>query len=204
MELPSQMNEEFAYHPAVLRRSSRHIRTGEPIPYALIAKLRGARVHMVASALLRQLYFSVTDLALHSAGGLAASNASSSHACGFDPFVVQRGVASSGYTTMPPLPEDRFLCSFDHIMSGGYAAGYFSYKWAEVLAADAFAAFEEAGLTAERASDDALRQPSVREVGRRYRETVLAMGGAQHPSEVFRSFRGRDPQIGPLLKSCGL
>ena len=98
-------------------------------------------------------------------------------------------------TVMPPLPEDRFLCGFSHIFAGGYAAGYYSYKWAEVLSADAFAAFEEAGLDDEEA---------VREVGRRFRDTVLALGGGTHPSEVFRMFRGRDPSPEPLLRHSGL
>jgi oligopeptidase A len=92
---------------------------------------------------------------------------------------------------IPPLPEDAFLCSFSHIFAGGYACGYYSYKWAEVLSADAFAAFEEAGLENEEA---------MASVGRRFRDTVLALGGSQHPLEVFKAFRGREPDTEPLLK----
>ena len=91
--------------------------------------------------------------------------------------------------------EDRFLCSFGHIFAGGYSAGYYSYKWAEVMSADAFAAFEEAGLDDEKA---------VMETGRRFRETVLSMGGGKHPSEVFKAFRGRDPSPDALLRHSGL
>ena len=96
---------------------------------------------------------------------------------------------------MQPIPEDNFLCAFGHIFAGGYAAGYYSYKWAEVLSADAFAAFEEAGLSDEDA---------VKSVGKRFRETVLSLGGSLHPMEVFQSFRGREPQTEPLLRHSGL
>ena len=96
---------------------------------------------------------------------------------------------------LPPLDDDRFLCAFSHIFAGGYSAGYYSYKWAEVLSADAFAAFEEVGLENEEA---------VRETGRRFRKTVLALGGGRHPSDVFRDFRGRDPSPDALLKHSGL
>merc|ERR1719440_1961129 len=110
------------------------------------------------------------------------------------PFEVQREVAQK-YTVIPPLETDRFLCGFGHIFAGGYSAGYYSYKWAEVLSADAFAAFEEVGLDNEE---------GVREVGRKFRSTVLAMGGGTHPSEVFRAFRGRDPSPEALLRHSGL
>jgi oligopeptidase A len=98
-------------------------------------------------------------------------------------------------TVLPPLEDDRLLCSFGHIFGGGYAAGYYSYKWAEVLSADAFAAFEEAGLGDE---------SRIREVGARFRETVLALGGSRHPMEVFVAFRGRDPSTDALLRHAGL
>ena len=109
-------------------------------------------------------------------------------------FDVQRRVAART-TVLPPLPEDRFLCSFTHIFAGGYAAGYYSYKWAEVLSADAFAAFEEAGLEDPRA---------VAATGRRFRDTVLALGGSRHPMDVFKAFRGREPSTAALLRQAGL
>jgi oligopeptidase A len=96
---------------------------------------------------------------------------------------------------MQPLPEDRFLCSFGHIFAGGYSAGYYSYKWAEVLSADAFAAFEEAGL------DD---EAAVAAMGLKFRETVLALGGSRPPGEVFEAFRGRAPSPEALLRHAGL
>ena len=98
-------------------------------------------------------------------------------------------------SVLPMLSEDRFLCAFSHIFAGGYAAGYYSYKWAEVLSADAFSAFEEAGL------DNAT---AVRETGRRFRHTVLALGGSRHPMEIFREFRGREPSAESLLRHNGL
>jgi oligopeptidase A len=96
---------------------------------------------------------------------------------------------------LPPLPEDAFLCSFSHIFAGGYAAGYYSYKWAEVLSADAFAAFEESGLEDEGA---------IAATGQRFRETVLALGGSQHPMDIFKAFRGREPNTEALLRHSGL
>ena len=94
-----------------------------------------------------------------------------------------------------PYEHERFLCSFTHIFSGGYSAGYYSYKWAEVLSADAFAAFEEAGLDNEDA---------VKKLGRKYRDTVLSLGGSKHPIEVYRMFRGRDASTEALLRHSGL
>ena len=98
-------------------------------------------------------------------------------------------------TVIEPLPEDRFLCSFSHIFAGGYAAGYYSYKWAEVLSADAFGAFKDAGLD---------EPTAVLATGRKFRSTVLSLGGSRHPMEVFKEFRGREPSTRPLLEQTGL
>jgi oligopeptidase A len=135
--------------------------------------------------MLRQIYFSTIDLKLHHDWAPES---------GETVFDVQRRVAETT-TVMRPLPEDRFLCSFGHIFAGGYAAGYYSYKWAEVLSADAFSAFEEAGLDAGAAR---------KETGARFRDTVLAQGGARPPMEVFKSFRGREPSTAALLRHQGL
>ena len=99
------------------------------------------------------------------------------------------------FAVMKPLPEDRFLCSFSHIFAGGYSAGYYSYKWAEVLSCDAFSKFEEAGL------DD---EAALAKTGREFRDTVLALGGSRHPLQVFEAFRGRPQSTEPLLKQYGL
>ena len=185
VELPSQFMENWCYHEETLLGLSKHVETGETLSLELFEKIKAARNFRAASQMLRQLYFSSMDLALH-AKDLASA--------GEDIFSVQRRIAETT-TVMPPLPEDRFLCSFGHIFAGGYAAGYYSYKWAEVLSADAFSAFEEAGL------EDA---SAVAETGRRFRDTVLSLGGGTSPMEVFAAFRGREPTPDALLRHSGL
>jgi oligopeptidase A len=185
VELPSQFMENWCYHRETLVGLSKHLETGEPLPDALFDKIHAARTYRAGTQMLRQIYFASMDLALHQES-LAKSGESI--------FDVQRRI-SERTTVMPPLDEDRFLCSFGHIFAGGYAAGYYSYKWAEVLSADAFAAFEEAGL------DD---PSAVETTGQRFCETVLALGGGAPPSEVFEAFRGRAPRPDALLRHSGL
>jgi oligopeptidase A len=185
VELPSQFMENWCYHRPTLMGLTSHVDTGEPLPDEMFENIRRARTFRAGSDMLRQLYFAGVDLALHHAYDPAS---------GESPFDLQRRIARTT-TVLPPIPEDRFLCSFTHIFAGGYAAGYYSYKWAEVLSADAFAAFEEAGL-----DDDA----AVAATGRRFRDTVLALGGSRHPLEVFRDFRGREPSTDALLRHAGL
>lgn len=185
VELPSQFMENWCYDKQTLHGFARHYQTGEVIPDELFEKVKAAKNFNAGLAMMRQLYFGVMDLRLHSTYDPAGDQS---------PFDVQRSVASV-YSVMPPLNEDRFLCSFSHIFAGGYAAGYYSYKWAEVMSADAFSAFEEAGLDNDTA---------VRETGRRFRETVLSLGGGKHPGEVFRLFRGKDPSPDALLRHSGL
>jgi oligopeptidase A len=181
VELPSQFMENWCYHRPTLLGMARHIDSGAPLPDELFEKIVRSRTYRAGSMTLRQVYFATLDLELHR-GPVDDARA------------VQDRVAAEN-TVLLPLPEDRFLCGFSHIFAGGYAAGYYSYKWAEVLSADAFAAFEEAGL------DEA---NAVATTGRRFRDTVLALGGARHPLEVFREFRGREPEVGPLLRHSGL
>ena len=157
-------------------------RTGIVVPPELKAKVRAAKNFRAATACRRQLAFAKVDLLLHSSGEGTAS-----------PFACQR--SAFDHFGLPMIEEDRFLCAFTHIFAGGYAAGYYGYKWAEVMSADCFGAFEEAGL-----SDDG----AMREVGRRYRETVLALGGSRSALDVFRAFRGRDPEISALLRQQNL
>ena len=185
VELPSQFMENWCYHRDTLVGMAKHYQTGEPLPEHYYQKLLAARTYMRGSEILRQLHFSFLDLELHhryQPGG------------GETPHQIRDRLAKTT-TVMPPLPEDAFLCSFGHIFSGGYAAGYYSYKWAEVLSADAFAAFEEAGLEDEEA---------IASVGKRFRDTVLALGGSVEPMEVFKAFRGREPNTEPLLRHSGL
>lgn len=186
VELPSQFMENWLYHKATVDSFAVHYETGEPLPADVFEKIKGSRVFMAGSFMMRQLQFGALDLELHAR--FAAETPTES------PFDVQTRMAAK-YAVMPPLDEDRFLCSFAHIFAGGYAAGYYSYKWAEVLSADAFAAFEEAGL-----EDPA----ALAATGRRYRETILGCGGSRHPSEVYRDFRGKDANVNALLRHNGL
>ena len=185
IELPSQFMENWCYHRETLMGMSAHVETGEPLPEELYRKLCAARTYRAGSLMLRQLYFACLDIALHHHFDPQGSET---------PFDVQQRVAALT-TVLPPLSEDRFLCSFGHIFAGGYAAGYYSYKWAEVLSADAFAAFEEAGL------DNTV---ALTATGRRYRNSILALGGSRPPMEVFRAFRGREPSTAALLRHSGL
>ena len=188
VELPSQFMENWCYDEATVYGSglAKHYETGEPLPRELFKKLCEQKTFQAGMVMSRQLYFGALDMELHHRYDPADATQT--------PFDVQRRLAAT-MTVLPPLEEDRFLCSFGHIFAGGYAAGYYSYKWAEVLSADAFAAFEEVGLDNEE---------EVRAVGRRFRDTVLSLGGGQHPSKVFRAFRGRDPSPEALLKHNGL
>ena len=187
VELPSQFMENFCYDEPTLYGMAKHYETGAPLPRALYEKLCEQKTYQAGLGMVRQLYFGALDMELH-------HRYDPTDAAGPTPFDVYQRMAAK-FAVLPPLPEDRFLCGFGHIFAGGYAAGYYSYKWAEVLSADAFAAFEEAGLD----DDDA-----VRAVGRKFRDTVLALGGGTHPSEVFRAFRGRDPSPDALLRHSGL
>ncbi|MBD2429996.1 MULTISPECIES: M3 family metallopeptidase [Fischerella] len=185
VELPSQFMENWCYDRATLFGMARHYETGEPLPEHYYQKLLAAKNYMSGSATLRQLHFSLLDIELHHRYRPGGDET---------PKQVRDRIAKTT-TVIPPLPEDAFLCAFAHIFAGGYAAGYYSYKWAEVLSADAFAAFEEVGLEDEQA---------VKATGKRYRDTVLALGGSKHPMEVFKSFRGREPSTEALLRHNGL
>ncbi|MGZ0166813.1 MAG: M3 family metallopeptidase [Planctomycetales bacterium] len=190
VELPSQFMENWCYHRPTVASISGHYETGEPLPDDLFEKLKASRTFRAGSTTLRQLTFGMTDMLLHGGFKPPAEGDTSSETV----FDVQSKVVEKT-SVLPMLEEDRMLCSFSHIFSGGYAAGYYSYKWAEVLSADAFSAFEEAGLDNEEA---------VAKVGRRFRETVLSLGGSRHPMDVFREFRGREPDPAPLLRHSGL
>lgn len=186
VELPSQFMENWCYHRDTLLTLARHVDTGAPLPEDLYQKIIAARTFMTGSAILRQVRFGWTDLELHHRYQPGDSRETVAD-------VNQRIAAQS--SILKPLPEDGFLCAFTHIFAGGYAAGYYSYFWAEVLSADAFAAFEEAGLDNEAA---------IQATGHRFRDTVLSLGGGRHPMEVFKAFRGREPSTQALLRHRGL
>ncbi|MDY0275540.1 MAG: M3 family metallopeptidase [Desulfomicrobium sp.] len=180
VELSSQFMENWCYEKDILARLARHYQTHEPMPPQMQDQLLQARNFRAGSNALRQISFALIDLALHTADP---------H--NLDPVALAHHI-SQEILPMPPLPEDRFLCSFTHIFAGGYAAGYYSYKWAEVLSADAFALFMENN------KDQRHLQ------GRRFRNTVLALGGSRHPMEIFKLFRGRNPDPNALLRQEGL
>lgn len=185
VELPSQFMENWAYERTTLYSFAKHYETAEPLPEELYNRLKAAKTFRSGTMMLRQIHFSSIDLELH---------ARFTPGQGESVFDRDRAVAARTMV-MPPFPQDRFLCSFSHIFAGGYSAGYYSYKWAEVLSADAFGAFEESGLEAE---------DSVVANGRRFRDTVLALGGSTAPAEVFKMFRGREPSTQALLRHNGL
>ncbi len=147
----------------------------------------------ILMAMMRQLHFATLDLELHTQ--YKAQTSAATAAAGQESiFDVDRRMAQKT-CLIPPIPEDRFLCGFSHIFGGGYAAGYYSYKYSELYSADAYAALEEQAGSAE----------SRQRIGRKYRDTVLAYGGATDPKEVWKEFRGRDGvQVDALLRHSGL
>ena len=185
VELPSQFMENWCIDHATLMGMARHWQTNEPLPEDEFQKLRKSRTFNAGLATLRQVHFALSDLRLHSRW---------TPELGITPDALRRDVATTT-TVMEPIPEDQFLCAFGHIFAGGYSAGYYSYKWAEVLSADAFAAFEDAGLDNEQ---------KVQSTGALFRDTVLSLGGSRSPSEVFEAFRGRPASTEALIRHSGL
>lgn len=180
VELPSQFMENWCFHPATLKTFAHHWQTAAPMPDDLVAKLRASRTWQSGLATVRQVELSLFDLRLHRDYDPAQG-----------PRVLETlaQVRTEVAVTTPP-EWNRMPCSFGHIFAGGYAAGYYSYKWAEVLSADAYAAFEENDFA-----------PAI---GHRFRDTVLAQGGSREAMDLFVEFRGRKPSIEPLLKQSGL
>jgi len=180
VELPSQFLENFAWQPEVIERISGHVDTGEPLPRPLLDRLVASRNFQSAMQMLRQVEFALFDIRLH-----AREDASVEAVIG-ELDAVRREVAVVSYPDF-----NRFAHGFSHIFGGGYAAGYYSYKWAEVLSADAFGAFEEAGTL----------DPGT---GRRFRECILEVGGSMEAMDAFVAFRGRPPQPDALLRQSGI
>jgi oligopeptidase A len=188
VELASQFNEYWMDYKPFLRKLSRHWQTGEPLADDVADRIIEGANFMAGNATLRQLFFGKTDLRIHAECGLPGSNDD------LAPDALEASVASETLV-LPTLAGESQLPAFSHLFSGGYAAGYYSYKWAEVLAADAFDAFNEAGL------DDG---SAVKAVAGRFRNTVLALGGSLPAAEVYRQFRGRDASPEALLRKQGL
>ncbi|GGJ93397.1 oligopeptidase A [Pseudomonas matsuisoli] len=179
VELPSQFMENWCWEPEGLALISGHYQTGEPLPQDLLDKMLAAKNFHSGLMMVRQLEFSLFDFELHASHGDGRS------------VLDVLGAIRDEVSVMRPPAYNRFPNSFAHIFAGGYAAGYYSYKWAEVLSADAFSKFEEDGVL----------NP---ETGRAFREAILARGGSQEPMVLFVDFRGREPKIDALLRHLGL
>eukprot|EP00775_Hariotina_reticulata_P010343 gene10343-10500_t len=184
VEFPSQMQEKWAFDRKTLESFARHWKTNQTLPSWVFGQIRGWKTYRQGNAFAYQLMLALTDLELHSTyqpGGKVK------------PIDIQQQMYSK-IMPLPPSPSDRQLNNFNHIFSGGYASGYYSYMWANVMSADAFKAFMDSG-----SSDTA-----VKKVGRRFRDTVLSLGGSRPPAQVFKEFRGRAPQQDALIQYYGL
>jgi oligopeptidase A len=188
VELPSQFMENFCWEWEVLEKMTAHAQTGKPLPKALFEKMLAAKNFQNGMATLRQVVMSLTDWRLHSSFDASA-------ATGTAVLDVSRKIADE-YNIIPQPEISRWINSFSHIFAGGYAAGYYSYKWAEVLSADAYSAFEEAAKLTGSVLDA--------KTGTRYREEILEVGGSRPAAESFKAFRGREPSVDALLRHGGL
>lgn len=181
VELPSQFLENWCWEEQALAFISGHFETGEPLPKEMLEKMLTAKNFQSAMFILRQLEFGLFDFTLHTE---------------FDPEIGPRVLETlaevkSKVAVLPSLEWNRFSHSFSHIFAGGYSAGYYSYLWAEVLSSDAFSRFEEEGIFNT-------------ETGQSFLNNILEMGGSEEPMELFKRFRGREPQIDALLRHAGI
>ena len=180
VELPSQILENWGYEPEYLNSFAKHYETGEPIPAELIEKIVAAKNYLAGYGQVRQLHFGYLDMNWHSLTSVPEMSV-----IDFEQSVL------APYETLPAVADTGFSTSFSHIFSGGYSAGYYSYKWAEVLEADAFSLFKEKGIFNQ-------------EVAKSFRDNVLSKGGTEEASELYRNFRGHDPQPQALMEKLGL
>ena len=183
VELPSQFMENFCWEWAAVAQMTAHVDTGEALPKALFDKMLAARNFQSGMQTLRQIEFSLFDMLLHS-----------DHKPSDDTMALLQTVRKE-VAVLPSPSFSRSAHTFSHIFAGGYAAGYYSYKWAEVLSADVYAAFEETT-----ASDGAHSTAT----GQRYLKTILEAGGSRPAMESFKAFRGREPALDALLRHQGM
>ncbi len=181
VELPSQFLENWCWEPEAIPLISGHFQSGEPLPAQLLQRMLAARNFQSGMQMLRQLEFSLFDFRLHAEYDPKHPR---------EPQALLDEVRQQVAVVIPPA-FNKFQNSFSHIFAGGYAAGYYSYKWAEVLSADAFSRFEEEGIF----------NPDT---GRRFLQSILEQGGSREPMELFKEFRGREPSIEPLLRHSGI
>ena len=180
VELPSQIMENWAYEPEYLNSFAKHYQTGEPIPAELIEKIVAAKNYLAAYGQVRQLHFGYLDMAWHSLKEVPSVST----------VEFEQGVLAP-WGVLPAAEGAAFSNSFSHIFSGGYSAGYYSYKWAEVLEADAFSLFKEKGIFNTEVADS-------------FRKNILEKGGSEDEAVIYRNFRGHDPQPEALMKKLGL
>ena len=180
VELPSQILENWGYEPEYLNSFAKHYQTGEQIPAELIEKIVAAKNYLAGYGQVRQLHFGYIDMCWHSLTSVPEMSVIE-----FEQSVL------APYATLPAVENTGFSTSFSHIFSGGYSAGYYSYKWAEVLEADAFSLFKEKGIFNQ-------------EVAKSFRDNILSKGGSDEASVLYRNFRGRDPQPEALMVKLGL
>ena len=188
VELPSQFMENFCWEWEVLEKMTAHVETGKPLPRELFEKILAAKNFQNGLMTLRQIVMSLTDWRLH-------SHFDAKSAQGQAVLELSRKIAAD-FNVIPQPEISRWINTFSHIFAGGYAAGYYSYKWAEVLSADAYSAFEEAAKLTGSVLDP--------KTGSRYREEILEVGGSRPAAESFKAFRGREPSIDALLRHGGL
>jgi oligopeptidase A len=183
VELPSQFLENWCWQPEALAFISGHYETGEPLPQEMLDKMLAAKNYQSAMQMLRQLEFSIFDFKMHRDYQPEQENTA---------YIQQTlNKVREEYSVVKAADFNRFQHSFGHIFGGGYSAGYYSYKWAEVLSADAFSRFEEEGIFNA-------------QVGKDFLTNILEKGGSQEPSVLFKAFRGREPKIDALLRHCGI
>ena len=188
VELPSQFMENFCWEWEVLEKMTAHAETGKPLPKTLFDKMLAAKNFQNGLGTLRQIVMSLTDWRLHSTFDVTKAK-------GEAVLELSRNTATE-FNIIPQPEISRWINSFSHIFAGGYAAGYYSYKWAEVLSADAYSAFEEAAKLNGSVLDE--------QTGKRYRQEILEVGGSRPAAESFKAFRGREPSIDALLRHGGL
>jgi oligopeptidase A len=189
VELPSQFMENFCWDWAIVQSMTSHVATGKAMDKALFDKMLAAKNFQSGLQTLRQVELSLFDIRLHRDWKIAAA---ASIKDGTNPTQAMLDQVRKEVAVIKALPFNRFQNSFSHIFGGGYASGYYSYKWAEVLSADCYAAFEEAG------------EAKTVEVGAKFLREILEMGGSRPAIDSFRAFRGRDPQIDALLRHNGI
>ena len=179
VELPSQMLENWCYEPETLAIFAKHYKTGEIIPQEYVEKIKESSNFLEGMATIRQLSFGILDMAYHG------------NAKKIENLKALEKSASEKCALYPDVPENCMSTSFSHIFAGGYSAGYYSYKWAEVLDADAFYHFKENGIF-------------NRDIATKFKENVLSKGGSDHPMTLYKKFRGQEPTVDALLKRAGL